>query len=137
MKPEQGQDPHGPAGAFCSERRAGRAAAWCLLIRGLHYKGWAELGRGQGSRTDLLSELGGTSECRSQGYSPGRKDPPFLHHLLCTGFMAGPPHKPHSDPHNRPVRYGWAYLFLKGLETEAQRGQAPDQPSKTGLTTNL
>lgn len=89
--------------------------------------------RGQGPRADVLSELGKTSECESRGSSAGKKNPEFLPHQLCAGFIVDAPHKPLTDTSRQPCEAGMDISSLKDRNTEAHRGAVPQPDFKPRL----
>lgn len=91
----------------------------CITVRtGL------ERSRGQGPKVDVLSELGGTSECEPRGSSRGKKDPTFLQHVLCVGLMVGAAHNPPVEISQQPCEVEMGKSFLKNTETMAEKESA-------------
>lgn len=95
-----------------------------------------ELGTGQDLKADILSELGGTTDCESQGSSRGKKDPSFFQRLLCAGFRAEAPHGPPTDTLQQPCKVGMDVSFIKDTETHfsLREGKCQSQASNPRLT---
>lgn len=95
---ERRQDTLGAAGPFCSEPVEEEQCQGFRQTSHLQYsEHWARTQQRTESQSTHAVWAGRKLRVLVTGSSSGKKDPTFLQHLLCAGFMAGAPPEPHID----------------------------------------